>query len=121
MDIDSLTIGQIKSLTAMLGGAAQSPLTVQGNNRPVIVRSRDAGVQYGYLDKFEGSTVYLKNARQMWSWTAAEGGTLLDCATHGIKAGRFSTIAPAVIVIGACAIIDVTEKAKSSLENAKWA
>lgn len=121
MDIDSLTIGEAKRLAALFGGAANAPAVIQGNNRPVIVRSRDAGVQFGYLDKFEGSTVYLKNARQMWSWTAAEGGTLLDCATHGVKAGKFSTVSPAVIVIGACAIIDVTEKAKASLENAKWA
>jgi len=121
MSIDSLTIGEAKQLAALFGGAASAPAAIQGNNRPVIVRSRDAGVQFGYLDKFEGSTVYLKNARQMWSWTAAEGGTLIDCATHGVKAGKFSTVSPAVIVIGACAIIDVTDKAKPSLESAKWA
>jgi hypothetical protein len=94
---------------------------VIGDNRAVIVRSRDAGVQFGYLDKFEGGTVYLKNARQMWSWTAAEGGTLLDCANHGVKAGKFSTVCDAVIVIGACAIIDCTDKAVKTLESAKWA
>ncbi len=95
---------------------------ILGNNRPVIVRSRDAGVQFGYLDKYErdGSAVYLKNARQMWSWTAAEGGTLLDCATHGIKGGKISGPASAVIVIGACAIIDVSADAVKSLEAGKW-
>jgi len=93
---------------------------IAGNGRKVIVRSRDAGVQYGELDGFEGSTVYLKNARQMWSWTALEGGTLLDCATHGVKSGKFSTAADAVIVIGACAIIDVTAKAEKSLSASTW-
>jgi hypothetical protein len=122
MNIDNLTLGDAKKLAAMFSGAPPSaPARIPGNGRPVIVRSRDAGVQFGYLDGYEGSTVYLKNARQIWSWTAAEGGTLLDCATHGVTGGKFSAVAPAVIVIGACAIIDVTDKAKKSLEDAKWA
>jgi hypothetical protein len=77
-------------------------------------------VQFGYLDRYEGSTVHLRNARQMWSWTAKSGGTLLDCATHGVKAGKFSGVADAVIVIGACAIIDCTPEAVTTLEDAKW-
>lgn len=56
----------------------------------------------------------------MWSWTAAEGGTLLDCATHGVKAGRLSAVCAAVTVIGACAIIDCTATAVKTLEAAKW-
>ena len=126
MNIDDLTIAQAREIAALLGGSrgeikCAAPTAIQGNGRPVIVRSRDAGVQYGYLDRYEGSTVYLKNARQMWSWTSAKGGTLLDCATHGVKAGKFSTVSPAIIVIGACAIIDVTPEAQPSLESAKWA
>jgi kynurenine formamidase len=56
----------------------------------------------------------------MWSWTAAEGGTLIDCATHGVKAGKFSDAADRVTVIGACAIIDCTDKAVKTLEAQKW-
>lgn len=124
MNIDDLTLKQLKEIAALTAGVctpSHSPASVPGNGRPVIVRSRDAGVQFGYLDKFEGSTVYLTNARQMWSWTAAEGGTLLDCATHGVKTGKFSAACSAVIVIGACAIIDCTDKAVNTLESAKWA
>lgn len=125
MNIDDITLGQAKQLAALVGGAsvAAAPTFIQGDGRAVIVRSRDAGVQFGYLDKYatDGSTVYLTDARQMWSWTAAEGGTLLDCATHGVKAGKFSTAAKAITVIGACAIIDCTEKAVKSLEAGKWA
>ena len=123
MNINDLTIGQARELAAIFANAtpATSPTTVKGDERPVIVRSRDAGVLFGYLLGYEGSTVHLRDARQMWSWTAAEGGTLLDCATHGVKAGKFSTTASRVTVIGACAIIDVSPKALPSLESAKWA
>ena len=123
INTDDLTIKQARELAAQFCGtpiAAPAPSTTDGANRPVIVRSRDAGVQFGYLDHFEGSTVYLKNARQMWSWTALKGGTLLDCATHGVSAGKFSTTASSVIVIGACAIIDCTPDAVKTLEAAKW-
>jgi hypothetical protein len=119
MDIEKLK--QAIEIVKLLDGSDHAPQAVKGGGRPVIVRSRDAGVQFGHLDRHEGSTVYLTSARQMWSWTAAEGGTLLDCATHGVKAGKFSTVASAVIVIGACAIIDCTAKAVKTLESQKWA
>jgi hypothetical protein len=117
------TLKQAIEIAKLLDGsenAPPQPSGAPGNGRAVIVRSRDAGVQFGYLDRFEGSTVYLTKARQVWSWTAAEGGTLLDCATHGVKGGKFSAAADAVIVIGACAIIDCTAKAVKTLESAKW-
>lgn len=121
VNIDSMTIGEAKQLAAMFAGQQAGPREIPGNGRYVIVRSRDAGVQFGKLDRYtEGGTVYLTDARQMWSWSAAEGGTLLDCATHGVKAGKFSTVSPAVTVIGACAIIDCTDKAAKTLEAAKW-
>lgn len=119
MSIDNLTIGEAKQLVAMFS-SANTPSRTPGNGRPVIVRSRDAGVQFGYLESYEGSTVHLRNARQMWSWTAADGGTLLDCATYGVKAGKFSGPCQAVTVIGACAIIDCTALAVKTLEAAKW-
>lgn len=127
MDFDKLTVAEVKQLAAMsanfLGAVpavAATPASIPGLGRPVIVRSRDAGVQFGYLDRYEGSTVYLKNARQMWSWTAASGGTLLDCAMHGVKNGKFSGVADAVVIIGACSIIDCTATAVKTLESQKW-
>lgn len=123
MNIDDMKVGDLKKLVAMFGGAGNEAKTIKGDGRPVIVRSRDAGVQFGYLEEYaaDGSTVTIRDARQMWSWTAAEGGTLLDCAEHGVKAGKFSTPNDRVIVIGACAIIDCTPKAVTTLESAKWA
>lgn len=124
INTDDLTIRQARELAAQF---CDTPMVAQtardngGSGRAVIVRSRDAGVLFGYLDHFEGSTVYLENARQMWSWTAAKGGTLVDCAAHGVSAGKFSSPGSAVIVIGACAIIDVSPDAIRSLESTKWA
>ena len=123
INTDDLTIKQAREIAAQFCGTpmAEGKPAPTSDERPVIVRSRDAGVQFGYLLGYEGSTVHLRDARQMWSWTASEGGTLLDCATHGVRAGKFSTPASRVTVIGACAIIDVSDKAIKSLKDAKWA
>lgn len=124
MNIDELTIGEARKLASMFAQNCNTDSSVpSGEIKPghkVIVRSRDAGVQCGELVGYEGSTVHLRKARQMWSWTASKGGTLLDCARHGVSEGKFSNVADAVTVIGACAIIAVHPDAASSLESQKW-
>lgn len=124
MNLDDLTLGQAKQLAAMFAGGAQPVAQIPGNNRPVIVRSRDAGVQFGELVEYaaDGSTVTLARARQLWKWKARQGGTLLDCAQHGVnKVGsKFSGPCDRVIVLGACAIIDCTPDSVSSIEAVSW-
>lgn len=78
---------------------------------PVIVRSRDAGVIFGEYDGNDGDTVHVTNARQMWSWTAAKGFTLIDCANHGISKGKISGASATLTVFNACAIIPCTSDA----------
>ena len=125
MSIDNLTVGEAKQLAAMFSASNAPAQTafIKGDERPVIVRSRDAGVQFGYLIGYVGSEVHLRDARQMWAWKAAKGGTLLDCATHGVTASgsKFSGPVSRVIVIGACTIIDATPECVNSVERVKWA
>ena len=69
MKYDIETLKQALEIAKLLGAgesrAADAPETVNGDGRAVIVRSKDAGVQFGYLDRYEGSTVYLTKARQL--------------------------------------------------------
>lgn len=83
----------------------------------VIVRSRDAGVVFGEYESNDGDTVHVTNARQMWKWTAAKGGTLLDCGQHGVSSGKFSNTNDRVTILNACAIIHCTEKAAKSIRG----
>ena len=87
--------------------------------RKVIVRSKDAGVIYGEYAGNEGSTVHLKNGIQMWKWFAAKGISLIDVAIYGIKKSecKFSAATATVTIFNACALIDVTEEAASSIES----
>lgn len=122
MTIGDLTIGKIQQLTEMFGGGAAAPATIKGDGRPVIVRLCDAGALFGYLEEYSptGVAVTIRKARHMWSWTAAKGDTLLDCATHGVKGDKFSAASDRVIVFNACAIIDCTPDAVKTLESVQW-
>jgi hypothetical protein len=125
METPNLAIGQTREIAELFNQTAEklsSREAISGSLRKVIVRSREAGVLYGQLVSYnrDGSLVHLANARQMWSWTAKTGGTLLDCAIHGVKGGKFSATALSVIVIGACAIIDCTHTASETIEAQSW-
>ncbi|PZQ99181.1 MAG: hypothetical protein DI533_00290 [Cereibacter sphaeroides] len=88
------------------------------DGRKVIVRSRDAGVIYGDFAGSDGSTITLKNGVQMWKWFAAQGISLIDVATYGVKKSecKFSKASATVTIFNACALIDVTSEAAASIE-----
>ena len=98
----------------------------KGDGHVVIVRSRDAGVLWGNYQGREGANISLTNAVQMWQWKAAKGGTLVDCAIHGVKASdcKFSTASATTTVFNACTLIDCSSEGAASLakvEGGKWA
>ena len=119
MNINDLTIGQAKELAGMFGAVSSpAPVATQEVGRKVIIRSRDAGVIYGEYAGNDGSTVLVTNARQLWKWCAAQGITLIDVATYGVKKSecKFSPAQANVTVFNACAMIDVTDVAAKSIE-----
>lgn len=118
-----MDLNTLKSAVALLEQisrpqATQSSETIGIIGRKVIVRSRDAGVIYGEYAGNDGSTVHLKNARQLWKWCAAKGISLIDVATYGVKKAdcKFSDAQASVTVFGACAMIDATKEAETSIE-----
>lgn len=118
--LDNVTIGELKAIAAMVGGGKSGPSRVEGDGRPVIVRARDAGVHYGKLVAYEGRTVWLRDARRLWSWRAADGVALSGVAVNGIVASKskLDTLVASIVILDACEIIDATAKAASSIEAA---
>ena len=123
MDINSITIGQAREIASFFAAAPSVPVNeaTKGDGRAVIVRSRDAGVLFGEFAGNDGSTVHLKNAVQLWQWKAQKGGTLIDVATYGVNASgcKFSISQATVTIFNACALIDVTEDAATSIRAVK--
>ncbi|OPH36753.1 DUF6948 domain-containing protein [Moraxella lacunata] len=121
MNIDNLTLGQIKQIQALLGN--HSTPSQDGLNamlgKKVIIRTYSAGVWFGELEQKAGNEVIIKNARRMWKWWAKEGISLSACALYGIKHND-SKIVEAVdsVWLEAIEIIPCTDVAINSLESA---
>ena len=127
INIEDLTLKQIREISALAGdmptavkSASAPSFRVEGNLRPVIVRARDAGVHYGKLDAYEGRTVWLKESRRLYKWTAKAGIALSSVAQHGIIASKsqIDTLVPSIIILDACEIIDATDDAAKTILGA---
>lgn len=72
MDIDQLTVGEVKKLIQVFEGFGliQAPNSKEIDNKMlgkyVIVRCRDAGVHAGYLESYTGRECVLTAARRLW-------------------------------------------------------
>ena len=122
MDINDLTIGQAKELSALFGNQqASSNDGIQfGIGKNVIIRTYSAGVWCGTLSQKAGNEVILTNARRLWRWWAAESISLSGVANFGIIEDK-SKIAPKVdgVWLEAIEIIPTTDKAEKSIMEAK--
>ena len=121
MDINDLTIGQAKELSALFGNQQSSNDGIQfGIGKNVIIRTYSAGVWCGTLSQKAGNEVILTNARRLWRWWAAESISLSGVANFGIIEDK-SQIAPKVdgVWLEAIEIIPTTDKAEKSIMGAK--
>lgn len=86
----------------------------------VIVRTYSAGVFAGYLKSRNGQEVILKKARRLWSWSgAASLSQLAQSGTSKPEACKFPEEVDQVELLQAIEILDVTAKAKSSIDKVK--
>lgn len=84
----------------------------------VIVRTYSAGVFAGFLESRKGQEVVLTNARRMWYWKGA--ASLSQLAMEGTSCPnecKFPVAVERVELLQAIEILDVTVKAKISIES----
>lgn len=91
-----------------------------GKVQKYILRSPDAGVFYGEMDKDIDASriVKLTNARQLWSWEGA--ATLLELAKSGTSKParcRFTVTVDEITICNVSEIIPCTEKAMESIDG----
>jgi hypothetical protein len=86
-------------------------------NKYVIVRTYSAGVFAGNLDSRNGQEVVLTDARRLWYWAgAASLSQLAVDGTSDPKNCKFPVAVSRVELLQAIEILDVSAKAKSSIE-----
>ena len=124
MNIDNLTIGQIKEINSFLNLGSSSVNTENKLQHPmigkkVIVRTYSAGVWFGLLEQKEKNEVILKDARRMYQWFCKESISLSAVAIYGINQDK-SRICVAVpsIWLEAIEILPCSDESINSLETA---
>ena len=87
INIDDLTLGEIKQLTNLFNKGSISESTGLNNHigKKVIVRTYSAGVFYGELVEKVGGEAILKDARRLYYWKTTDGGlSLSEVANTGL-------------------------------------
>lgn len=116
LDINSLTIGQLREISKLVGRTTRATRKVR--QRHVVVRSGQSGVWIGQLVGQRGDTVDLTEARKIWSWQGAN--TTSDIALTGVTKGAKVAPPVTVTVAGCCEIVDATTEAVASLRSRGW-
>jgi hypothetical protein len=84
--------------------------------RYCMVRSKSAGVFAGTVEKVDGQTALLRNARRIWYWEGA--ASLSQLAAEGTKAPTrcmFPCPVAEVLLFEVIEIIPITEEAAASI------
>jgi len=115
INIDDLTLGQIKEIQKILGvNEAIQPLTQQHQmlGKRCLIRTYSAGVHIGDVVYADGMEVKLENALRLWKW---EGGglSLSAVANNGIKNGRLNKTGT-VYLTNVIEIIPTTDHAEET-------
>lgn len=85
-----------------------------------IVRANGSGVFFGEVEKIEGTTATLKNARRLWYWDgAASLSQLAQEGTSRPENCKFPITVEEVVVFNVLEILSVTDKAAKSIDGVK--
>ena len=67
MDIEELTIKQVREITALIGASTQKSSMLESyKGKYVIVRTRNEGINAGFVKDLDETGVILKSAKRIW-------------------------------------------------------
>lgn len=122
MDIENLTVAQIREIAAIASGLglckAAAPTTAH-SERPVIVCTDKRGVVFGYTDDVSARPITLNRARMCLYWSKDVGG-VFGLAEKGPSASsNISATLPAITLEGVTAVMSVDAIAERAWLSAK--
>ncbi len=119
MNIDDLTLKQLKEIKSLIGHETPTKKTDHPMvGRICLIRCYSAGVHIGMVESVNVNTsteAHLKNALRLWKW---EGGglSLSAVASNGIKGGRLNRTGE-IYLTGVIEFIPVADNALKSYEK----
>jgi len=119
VNIDELTLGQIKEIQALACGQSRITQSHPFVGKKVIIRTQNAGVHFGTLVEKEGREVVLSDARRLWLWkTANKGISLSEVANAGLLSSASKTCSPVPLLwLEAIEIIPCSAEASKNIEG----
>ena len=124
INIDNLTIAQTRQIAAMFAQAATpTPARITDNliGKYVIVRSRNEGVNAGFVEAADETGIVLRNARRLWYHKPAEHSESWyeGVANHGLSSdSKISAPVSVKAIIENYSATLCTEKARQSIQEA---
>lgn len=121
MNIDDLTIKQVKEIAAMVSGSSACNDTFTPHvGKKCVVRTYASGVHFGTVIAQSGRQVELANSRRLWKWHANDGISLSEVAMTGIDASksRICAVVDSITITDALEIIPAKAAAIETIENA---
>lgn len=113
MNIDDLTIGQLKEIQSLKIGLSET------KEHPFIgkfclARCYSAGVHAGYVVSVDGDTCILKDSRRLWSWKGT-AVALSGVANGKLNGGKVDAINPETYLTGVIELIPCTNDSRDSI------
>jgi len=123
MNINDLTIGQLKDLQNLIGGQqTQSSLFKNMIGKYVIVRSRNEGINAGYLEEADDTGCILKECRRVWYHRPAvkTESWYEGVCNHGLSDdSKVSGVVVRKVIVEDYSITECTDKAAKLIQGAK--
>jgi len=116
-EVNKVTINGVKYVRE--GVTKEKPESFDGMEYK-LVRTYSAGVFAGYIEKKEGMEVTMRNARRIWYWDGS--ASLSQLAMDGTSKPencKFPKEVDRVMLTQVVEILDVTKKAKASIDGVK--
>lgn len=123
MNIDQLTIAQAREIAAMFPtNAPATSLASELVGQYVIVRSRNEGINAGFVVRADHTGIVLKDARRIWYHKPADKGMAWyeGVAISGLSDdSKLSAAVPLKAIIEDYSITVCTDVASESIQQAK--
>jgi hypothetical protein len=122
MNINDLTIGQVKELISEFGNMSNNNAVIKDvekqhpyAGKKVLVRTYSSGVHFGVLKDYDSNTrsIFLNDSQRIHQWEGAF--TMSKIATDGITGGRISCKVNEIYIEQVIELILIETKALESI------
>ena len=124
MNIDDLTLGQLKEIAGMKIIAEKNTherCVHSSVGKICIMRGTASGIHVGTVEEVSNANVTLSSSRRLWGWKAKKHFTLSSVAIHGISEehSRVSETLPVIFISDACELIPCSPEAIKTIFDAR--